>query len=115
MRRREIFRRRLRALAFRCGGRCSAMLLISIISITPIMLLAIRLSGRASGRLPADMSIFVGVQPEDRFEWQVEISCEPERQLDGRHVAPNFERQNRVPRDLQISGKLLLCQPMLLA
>src|SRR5690348_17162804 len=111
MRRREICLRRLRALVSRCGGRGSVMLFISIISISSIMFLGILFRRRLS----AHAGIFVWVQPEDCFEWPVEVGREPERQLDGRHITPNFERENRVPRDLQIGGKLLLRQPMLLA
>ena len=66
-------------------------------------------------RLSANAGVFVRVQPEDRLQRSIEIGRKPERQLDRRHVASNFERQNRMPRDLEIGGKLLLRQSVLLA
>src|SRR5258708_18601526 len=56
---------------------------------------------RGHRRLPTNTAILVRIQPEDGFERTIEIGRQPPRELDGRDIATDLKRQNRVAGDSQ--------------
>jgi len=63
---------------------------------------------------PSNGTILVRIKPEDHLERPVEVGREPQGELDGRYIATDFQRQDRVAGDLQVGCELFLCQPVLL-
>src|SRR5260221_14374436 len=90
------------------GGCCGIPAISSCLFFMP------RLCARRRRRQPSNGTVLVRIKPEDRLERPVEVGREPQGELDGRDIATDFLRQDRVARDLQIRRELFLCQHVLL-
>src|SRR5579871_5774241 len=109
------------------SSRCTKSIICSISGTSGIstlcrVLIALRLASLPSLRISnglrsqsAHFCIQHRIEPENTLQRQIEISRQSQRQLNGWHIPPHLQRQNRMAGDIEVMRQLFLRQTMFLA